>query len=120
MIGRRRPDTPHGDLPAEIHAGDYWKVLTRDGSAPREITEHASNLTGQHWMVAVPWSDEGFGPYGLGNLEAHTVREEDDGTISVRRNDGSSNSILIGSRNERCWHGYIDHGVFERLPDSTT
>lgn len=119
MNGRRREDTLHGDLPAQLEPGDYWRVLNRDGSGPRVITEHESNLTGQHWMVAVPFVDHGMGPYAIGNLAMHTVREHDDGTISVRRHDGSSNSILVSSPPEHRWHGYIEHGVFERLPDST-
>jgi hypothetical protein len=46
-------------------------------------------------------------------LSIHTVREEDDGTISVRPGDGSSNSILIKYRAEPTWwHGYIEHGVW--------
>ncbi len=50
--------------------------------------------------------------YGIGNLTKHTIREEDDGTISVRPGDGSSNSILITGAHGRTWHGYIERGVW--------
>src|SRR5690349_12315268 len=87
--GRRRPDTWRGDLPADLQPGDYWKVLGGDGEPAH--SDEPSNLTGGVWMVVAPMS---YG-YALGNLGKHTVREEDDGTISVRPGDGSSNSILI-------------------------
>lgn len=115
--GRRRPDQRPGDLPDDIRPGDYWKRLDADGQ-PLRISAHASNLTGAAWAVVAPAS---FG-WALGNLEAHTVREHEDGTISVRPGDGSSNSILIPSRRNRpdgkggwlpedeSWHGYIEHG----------
>jgi hypothetical protein len=115
MIGRRRPDTPHGDLPDELRRGDYWKILTRDGSEPLRSDE-PSNLTGSCWMVVAPIGD-GDG-YAIATLTKHTVREHEDGTISVRRHDGSSNSILVSTVGGR-FHGYIEHGVWEALPDST-
>ena len=95
LQGRRRPDTPSGDLPDNILPGDYWKVI---GPTP-------------FWHVAVPLG-RGDEAYALGNLVNHTVREHEDGTISVRPGDGSSNSILV-SRRDSTWHGYIDHGVLE-------
>jgi hypothetical protein len=49
----------------------------------------------------------------LANLRAHTVREHDDGTISVRPGDGSSNSILVTRRPEESWHGYVDHNDWQ-------
>lgn len=108
FAGRRRDDTPHGDLPPLLEPGDYWKVLIRDGSRPRHV-DHDSNLTGEHWEVVVPLG----GGYGIANLELHTVREHDDGTISVAPGDGSSNSILVQKgQNGPQWHGFIDHGEF--------
>jgi hypothetical protein len=50
---------------------------------------------------------------GMGTLMIHTVRENDDGTITVAAGDGSSNSILHGGgAQNKEWHGYIDHGVW--------
>lgn len=109
LTGRRRPDTPHGDLPPDLQAGDYWKVLSHDGSEPR-LVEWPEKLTKDCWMVVVPLGSERG--YGIGNLERHTVREEEDGTISVRPNDGSSNSILVSKSSRQSWHGYVEHGVF--------
>lgn len=112
MKGRRRPDTRLGSLPRNVRRGDYWKVLQSNGEPV--ISPAASNLTHTVWMVAAPIGDkDGF---AIGNLVNHTVREEDDRTISVRPGDGSSNSILIrrpGTGDE--FHGYIEHGVWSGL-----
>jgi len=97
--GRRREDSPHvGDLPDDIQPGDYWKVLALTSPEP-------SNLTGTCWYVVAP--ETGF---GVALLTRHTVREEVDGTISVRPGDGSSNSILVTGAHGKTWHGYIEHG----------
>lgn len=105
MQGRRRKDMVQGAFPDDMQAGDYWKVLNKDGT-PAE-SEEPSNLTGTVWYVVAPKPDgDGF---MIGNLTKHTVREHDDGTITVAPSDGSSNSILI-SRGEISWHGYIDRG----------
>jgi hypothetical protein len=99
MIGRRRPDQDHvGDLPEDIQPGDYWKILGL-------TSEFESNLTGTCWYVVAP--ETGF---GVAMLRAHTIREEGDGTISVRPGDGSSNSILVTGAHGKTWHGYIEHG----------
>jgi hypothetical protein len=95
VTGRRRPDLPEGDLPVDLRPGDYWKVV----------------VPSPYWHVAVPLG-RGEDAYALGNLVHHTVREHEDGTISVRPGDGSSNSILV-TRGDGSWHGYIDHGVLE-------
>lgn len=109
MIGRRRPDTPQDSLPDDLQRGDYWKLL--DVSSGEPVQEnHPSNLTGTAWMVCVPMGDrEGF---SVATLRLHTVREHEDGTISVRPGDGSSNSILTHGANGQSWHGYIEHGEF--------
>lgn len=111
LQGRRLPDTVEGDLPGDIQPGDYWKILDADGVTPRHSTA-ASNLTGTCWYVAVPLG-LGDEAYSLGNLRNHTVREHEDGTISVLPGDGSSNSILVRRRANESWHGYIRRGVFE-------
>lgn len=103
MIGTRLPDVLFGDLPdgALDTPGAYWKYLTRDGGGPMDCGDerHArGNLTRTVWGIHVPGN-------GIGTLMAHTVREHEDGTITVAPGDGSSNSILQGS-----WHGYIDRG----------
>lgn len=112
VIGRRRDDLPLGELPDDLRAGDYWKIVHADGKTPLEPPDepkYESNLTRTCWHVAVPLGvEEG---YGLANLMMHTVREHEDGTISVRPGDGSSNSILVQrGPNGPSWHGYIEHG----------
>lgn len=110
---------PFLDLPEEVRAGDYWKLLNSDGkpATPRDITkrDHPGNLTGTCWMIAVPRPNSNTGEgFILGTLISHTVREHEDGTISVRPGDGSSNSILIrAGANGPSWHGYVNQGVLE-------
>lgn len=107
MIGRRRPDMKHSDLPDDIQPGDYWKLLGDDGQPL--VSRHPGKLTEYSWHVVAP----GASPddWMLGWLDRHTVREHEDGTISVRPGDGSSNSILIENRTHS-WHGYIERGVW--------
>jgi hypothetical protein len=98
LIGRRREDCEWGagfpdDLPDDLQLGDYWKYANRQSVEP-------TNLEGTVWGVYIPG-----GPVSC--LTKHTVREHDDGTISVRPGDGCSNSIPGHS-----FHGYIDHGVW--------
>lgn len=107
--GRRLPDTKWDELPVlydDLQEGDIWKELDNEGS-PVVVSDHPSNLTQTAWMGMAP------GRF-LVNLRAHTVREHDDGTISVRPGDGSSNSILVtrGSDGGPSWHGYIEHNVW--------
>lgn len=101
MKGRRLPDTGFGDLPErDLQPGDYWKYTGIDLG-----DKYPSNLTRTVWGIYSPDGN------GIGTLISHTVREHEDGTISVRPNDGSSNSILHkGGNPERTWHGYIEHG----------
>lgn len=107
--GRRREDTPSGDLPPDVQPGDYWKVLSGDGSRPLSVTE-PSNLTGCVWMFSAP------NGCGIGTLTLHTVREHEDGTCTIAANDGSSNSVLIrGGEDGRSWHGYMDRGVWRAV-----
>jgi len=107
--GRRRADTIEGDLPDELAIGDYWKILSADGT-PKSST-YPSNLTGTCWHLVVPIGEQGG--HALANLMAHTVREHDDGTISVLPGDGSSNSILVTRRPNETWHGFVRAGVLE-------
>ena len=109
LQGQRRPDTKEGDLPSGLKPGDYWKIL--DASGADKLSTHPENLTKTCWHVAVPLG-QGDESYALGNLINHTVREHEDGRISVLPGDGSSNSILV-RRGSAQWHGYIRHGVFE-------
>lgn len=106
LIGRRRPDASDSELPDDIQPGDYWRVLGADGR-PKTVTS-PGNLTGGVWHVVPPIG--GPDDWMLGRLELHTVREHEDGTISVRPGDGSSNSILVSDGRGRSWHGYIEHG----------
>jgi hypothetical protein len=112
--GRRRDDVPFGQLPDwPIAPGDYWRYLDPKTGKPleaRTIDERpavAENLTGGVWGVSAP------NGAGIGTLVLHTVREEDDGTASIRPNDGSSNSVLIEGAN--AYHGYLEHGVWESV-----
>lgn len=122
--GRRREDAPIGDQPEDLQPGDYWKVLTRDGSRVLNVKDHPEdrrwwgddprhdqNLTGGVWGVNTP-----NGLYGM--LSIHTVREREDGTIDVLPGDGSSNSILVSwdvtDRPDlsKSYHGYIYAGMW--------
>ena len=84
--------------------GSYWRVIDPLMQQPIR-SDWPENLTGLVYAVVTP---NGCGP---AVLTRHTVREHDDGTISVRPDDGSSNSILITDRHGT-WHGYIEHGVW--------
>lgn len=110
MKGRRLEDTIFGRLPDDIQPGDYWKYLDRrDPTKSQDCGEsyyEGGNLTRTVWGFMAPIN-------GIGSLMAHTVREEEDGTISVRPGDGSSNSILHSTSKGATWHGYISYGVWE-------
>jgi hypothetical protein len=113
MRGRRREDVEFGSLPEDVQPGDIWRYVNRDGAFvsaaklyPRE--DMSGNLTDGVWGYASPDGN------GIGTLALHTVREHDDGTVSVLPGDGSSNSILhSGGPTDQTWHGYIRHGVWE-------
>lgn len=118
MQGRRLPDTPVDRLPEsldDLKPGDYWKVLTKEGEplTPEAYSggrSYPSNLTGGVWSFWSPDSN------GMGTLVAHTVREHEDGTISVLPGDGSSNSILhSGGAQGKTWHGYIYNGEWRSV-----
>jgi hypothetical protein len=112
MMGRRRPDMGLHELPDDMRAGDYWKILEPDGS-PR-IVRAPGKLTAYTWHVCAPILEIDSEGLALGRLDYHTVREHEDGTISVRPGDGSSNSILIDAGPHHSWHGYIEKGFFRR------
>lgn len=102
--GRRLADVEFRDnylRRSESVPGDFFRVLNDPTPTP------PSNLTGEVWYVTTP---NGL----LGNLAAHTVREEDDGSITVSPGDGSSNSILVQGA-DRSWHGYITRGLWWEL-----
>lgn len=109
LLGRRRPDTPRDQLPPDVRPGDYWKVLNVGTGEPAH-NDSPSNLTGTVWEIVAP--DTGF---EVATLAVHTVREEEDGTISVRPGDGSSNSILVTGAHGKQWHGYIEHGEWHAV-----
>ncbi|MBB3041231.1 hypothetical protein [Nocardioides soli] len=118
MQGRRLPDTVLSELPVDyddLQPGDYWKVMSRkDPAVPLtpDVLKHGTspengNLTNTVWGIVTP-----LGQYAM--LSIHTVREHEDGTISIRPGDGSSNSVLVrGGPHGLSWHGYVDHGVWE-------
>ncbi len=115
---RRLPDVEWEDNALrreQEEPGVYYRVLNDPEPYP------PSNLTKQTWYVVTP--------NGLhGSLHNHTVREEDDGSISVKPGDGSSNSILVngavqpegwkpgdGAWPKASWHGYITRGLWWSL-----
>jgi hypothetical protein len=99
--GRRRPDASYLHPPEDLQPGDYWKLSMDLGDS------YPTNLTRTVWGFYSPNGN------GIGTLMAHTVREEDDGTISIRPGDGSSNSVLhSGGAQDLIWHGYVEHGVW--------
>lgn len=103
LIGRRLPDWEFSGASnaPPMEPGDYLKVLNNP------FPTGPTNLTGETWYVVTP--------NGLhGNLSNHTVRENEDGTISVKPNDGSSNSILV-RHGTNSWHGYITNGLWWSL-----
>lgn len=104
MQGHRREDQEFGEIPENPQPGDFWKYLI-EGEPLK--SDSPSNLTGTIWGFRAPRC-------GIGTLRHHTVREHEDGTISVRPGDGSSNSILISTRDEN-WHGYIEHGDWQEV-----
>lgn len=113
MLGRRLEDTAEGSFPLpydDLRPCDIWKILDPETGNPIVVADQPSNLTGAQWMAIAP------GPASdsmmFANLTAHTVREHDDGTVSVRPGDGSSNSILVSRRADESWHGYIEHNVW--------
>jgi hypothetical protein len=108
LQGRRRLDLEaDGAVDRELASlqhGDYWRVLK--GRYVEIAEAEPSNLEHTAWGYYL----EGF---GVGFLAKHTVREHEDGTISVLPNDGSSNSILCRKRaDEEFFHGYIRRGVW--------
>lgn len=105
VTGQRLPDTDAGHLAEGWQPGDFWKVLTADGSrpvTPQEYSgtghDYSGNLTGEVWFVVTPLGQ-------LAGLSLHTA-------ISIRPGDGSSNSVLVEGPKGRTWHGYIEHGVW--------
>lgn len=111
--GRRLPDVEYGEIPDDPQPGDYWKYV-KDGR-PLSAREHCNgadpsspvhqNLTDTVWGFYSPDGN------GIGTLSIHTVRENSDGTITIKPGDGSSNSVLHkGGDPEKQWHGYVTHG----------
>lgn len=112
--GERYPDWHFegGALTPEMKPGGYMKVL----DYPFDLGP--TNLTQTTWAIVAP--------NGLkGQLTQHTVREEDDGSITVKPGDGSSNSILVtgvvypegwepgdSELPTLSWHGYITRGLW--------
>lgn len=113
MRGRRRPDVTLGVLPDDLQPGDYWKYVDKDDQPFRAdcglwAGDVSGNLTGGVWGYYSPDGN------GIGTLVLHTVREHDDGTISIRPGDGTSNSVLhSGGATHKTWHGYVDHGDWQ-------
>jgi hypothetical protein len=113
MQGRRRDDVRWGDLPDDVQPGDIWRYLNYDGTPVSARVMYpnsqavSGNLADTVWGYMPPNGD------GIGTLGIHTVRENDDGTVSVLPGDGSSNSILHQGRDT--WHGYIYNGEWRSV-----
>lgn len=89
-------------LPNNMQPWDYWHL----GDDPDLGQEFPKPLYG----VCLPKHKDGSSPgYRVATLSLHTIREHDDGTISIIPGDGSSNSVLLPDCD---FHGYIDHGVW--------
>lgn len=104
--GQRLPDLDYTEQykARSDPPGAFRKVV----GFPKSVTDYPSNLTGELWIVMTP-----NGLHGV--LGAHTVREEDDGSITVKPGDGSSNSILVNGGDRGSWHGYITKGLWWEL-----
>lgn len=111
MIGRRMPDTEFGKIPDGIQPGDIWKYLADDGAPISAQAYSASDKSGN--LTDCVWGFYSPDGNGMGTLALHTVREHEDGTVSVRPGDGSSNSILHSGARDVTWHGYIDHNDWQ-------
>lgn len=111
--GRRLPDTVFGKLPDNVQPGDYWKYLDESGKPMKPISKHPGQLKGN--LTKTVWGYFSPDGNGVGTLMIHTVREEEDGTISVRPGDGSSNSILHKGAGATNWHGYVEHGTWNAV-----
>lgn len=105
LQGQRLPDLDYNEnfTMRQDPPGTFRKIV----NAP-EFATGETNLTGELWFVITP---NGL----VGNLGNHTVREEDDGSITVAPGDGSSNSILVGGAGRGSWHGYITRGLWWSL-----
>jgi hypothetical protein len=112
--GRRLADVRFGDLPLpldDLRPGDIWRYLNADGTpvsakALYPNRDMSGNLTDEVWGYYAPNGD------GIGTMSLHTVRSHDDGTISIRPGDGSSNSVLHQGPGGT-WHGYVDHNDWQ-------
>ena len=113
MKGRRLPDTRFGELPLEldeIQPGDIWKYVNHDGTpvSAKALYPNSPNVSGN--LTDCVWGYRSPDGNGIGTLALHTVREHDDGTVSIRPGDGSSNSVLHhGGAQRQTWHGYVEH-----------
>lgn len=71
------------------------------------------------WYACAPDPVPNDNPHCLdkyyANLSAHDIVEHDDGTITV--SPSIKITVSCGDK-ELIWHGYLKHGVWERLADS--
>lgn len=105
LQGRNRGKIPFGKWPEDLQNGDYWLITQDDG----ELIEspEPGNLTKLIMGMKSP-----NGCYA--QLTKHTVRINDDDTLSVLPGDGSSNSILVSCGGDS-WHGYLYNGVWKEV-----
>lgn len=79
------------------------RVRDTDAFAPGDYGRHPDDGT---WYGRTPNGH-------LGNLSAHRVTENEDGTITVEP------SILVSKRenkvNVEVWHGYLERGVWREV-----
>ncbi len=98
MQGRR---LENNTFPHDMEDGDYSKaIITPAGGGEKKI----------NWFIKTP---NGIS----GNLVNHIVHENADGSITVKPEKISSNSILaqefVGGTVTKSWHGYIDQGFWK-------
>lgn len=80
-----------------LESGDYWRIGESSDSG---------NLTGLSYGFY-------FDGFGLFRLTKHTIREHEDGTISIVPGDGSSNSVRVSGNHDSIAHGYFRRNRWE-------
>jgi hypothetical protein len=113
--GRVREPCRLGDLPEDVQPGDIWRYLNGDGTpiSAKEMYSNTPAVKGN--LTDTVWGYMSPNGAGIGTLAIHTVREHEDGTVSVRPGDGSSNSIMHNRGEPTQWHGYIEHNEWRAV-----
>lgn len=109
IMGRHLPGARLGELPLpldELQPGDIWKYLSWDGTPVSARGMYGEKVNGN--LEDTMWGFKSPDGNGIGTLAQHTVRENEDGTVSILPGDGTSNSVLhSGGPDNMTWHGYV-------------